>query len=724
MTTHGEALDEHLGTVVARARAVAHGRAAETNRLDLADDAALVVSELVANAVLHGGGCTSVAVTAIAGGLRIEVDDSSRLPPVIGHASEASLTGRGLRLVSRLSAGWGADVNASGKVVWAEVTGVGSLVDADTTADELLAMWDDDFDESVIERFHLELGDVPTDLLLDAKAHVDNVVRELTLAAAGATAGITSKVPPHLTKLLGAVDAFADARVAVKHQALEAARTGDPTTSLSLDLPASAAGRAEAYLEALDELDAYSRAVRLLTLETPPQHRVFRHWYIGELVSQLRAAAAGDPPPPTQSFLDRILVELDRVAAAQRAAERAARLNSVTVALASAATPEDVASAVLDVGVPTLGAAGGGVLLTTNAATFALPGTVGYEPDVIERLRNESVDAELPAAYALRTGRSVWIESREERDRLFPDLTLLEATTVALCAVPLEVQGRRLGSMRFSFNEARLFDDEERAFVTALAAQTAQALDRAQLQRQRVDVSRRLQRSLLPPKLPEIPGIDAAAIYHPFGDGIDVGGDFYDLWPIGPRRWAVAIGDASGTGPEAAALTALVRHTLRALTMSDFDLEQVLQSLNTALFDSLVDDDDRFCTAILGVITIDDGVVVDLASGGHPPALVRRGSGTVESIVIGGGLLGIFEQTETSTVRVRLSPGDMLLVVTDGVLEARYNGEQFETEGVERVLAAPARSAEESATNLETAVLAHTDGVLGDDMAAIFIRVT
>jgi serine phosphatase RsbU (regulator of sigma subunit)/anti-sigma regulatory factor (Ser/Thr protein kinase) len=710
--------------IVTDARAMAVQRADELGRAHLADDAALVMSELVTNAVLHGGGCTGVDVLPAGDGLRIEVRDASRVPPVLSHASEASLTGRGLRLVSRLAAGWGAKAEDGGKVVWAEITGEPQGGVAEATGDDLLAMWADDWDLGGIEpRVHVELGDVPTDLLLAAKSHVDNVVREFALASAGAEAGVTAELPPDLASLLRAIDRFEEARLAIKHQALEAARRGAATTRLSLELPPSAADAAEEYARALDEIDAYSRARRMLTLETPPQHKVFRSWYIDELVTQLRSAASGVPAPPPQPFERRLLAELDRLAQAQRVSERAARLYSVASALVSAGSPEAVADAVLNEGVAALRAVGGGLLLVTEADRLALPGTVGYDEAVVARLRDESLDAELPEAVALRTGEPVWLESRLERDTRFPELVGMEARTIALCAVPLEVEGRRLGALRFSFGEARLFDEDERRFVLALAAQTAQALNRTQLQRERLDVSRRLQRSLLPPKLPSLGSLDVAAIYHPFGNGLDVGGDFYDVWPARNGRWAIAIGDMAGTGPEAAAVTALVRHTLRALTMTQSDPERVMRSLNQALLDAAAVEDDRFCTVIFGLLAVDDAAVLHLASGGHPPAFVRRASGQVEQVHVGGGLLGVFVEPDVSTTRIKLGPGDILMLLTDGVIEARDRGEQFGLEGVERVLATTLPSAHAAAAALEQAVVAHAAGALNDDMAAVVVRV-
>lgn len=693
----------------------------------MAPDAALVIGELVTNALLHGGGCRTLEVTAIDHGLRIAVHDCNRIPPVMGRHSDTALTGRGLRLVAALSRAWGVDPDGDGKIVWAELTDDQEFVEPDIDADTVLAMWaDEDWDLGGTETRHqVVLGDVPTDLLLAAKSHVDSVVREFTLAAAGARAGLTSQIPPHLASVLGAVvERFGEARVSIKHQALQAARHELPRTRLVLDLPASAADAAEEYLQALDEVDAYCRAKRLLTLETPPQHRVFRRWYISELVAQLRAASAGTPAPQTQTFDECLLAELDRLAVAQRVSARAARLYSLATALAQAATPDAVAAAVLNEGVAALGASGGGVLLSTDHEGLALEGAVGYDEAVVAHLRAESRHADLPAAVALRTGESVWLESQAERDRRFPALVGMEATTTSLCAVPLEVPGRRLGALRFSFTEARLFDEDERRFVTALAGQTAQAMDRAQLQRTRIDVSRRLQRTLLPPKLPDVPGLEIAAIYHPFGDGIDVGGDFYDVWPIGEAQWGIAVGDATGTGPEAAGLTALARFTLRALTMTHDDPQRVLRDLNTALLAAASDDvDQRFCTVIFGVLTAGPQPQIEFAGGGHPPVMIHRADGSIETITVGGALLGVFTDSEVGHVRVQLDAGDTLVLYTDGVTEARNDREMFEAVGVERVLSANTGSARAVVDALEAAVLQHAGGSLNDDVAAIAVHV-
>jgi serine phosphatase RsbU (regulator of sigma subunit) len=300
---------------------------------------------------------------------------------------------------------------------------------------------------------------------------------------------------------------------------------------------------------------------------------------------------------------------------------------------------------------------------------------------------------------------------------------------VSLCAVPLDVKGRTLGALRFSFNEPRLFDDDERRFVLTLAAQTAQALDRSQLQQHQVEASTRLQRSLLPPSVPAMPGIDAAAVYQPFGDGIEVGGDFYDLWQLSDGAYGFAIGDVAGTGPEAAAVTALVRYSLRALTFRSSDMADALVALNDLLLSAATADADgeSFFTAVLGTITPRSTTVeLTLVSGGHPLPMVRRADGRIEEVPLGGSLLGTLPTIDVAVAYLTLHAGDLVVLFTDGLLEARGQTEEmFGTEGVARILGDADATATATATveALKAAVLDHVGGELADDMAALVLRV-
>jgi serine phosphatase RsbU (regulator of sigma subunit)/anti-sigma regulatory factor (Ser/Thr protein kinase) len=719
-----EAIDD--GAQLSRVRAFVAEELRTFGRPELIDDAVLVASELASNALLHAYGIVRVSVTEHGDAVRIAVHDRTRVPPVIARQSLEAMSGRGLRLVASLAKEWGAEPTEGGKFVWADLSE--AQVSSPFTGDDLLDQWDDDgwFDgEAPVTRYRVWLGDVPTSLLLSAKAHVDNLVREFTLAARGAESHVSGQLPPHLASLIETVvTRFSEARQAIKRQALTAANQGLPHVRLELNLPASAAEAGEEYLRALDEADSYCHAARLLTVESPPRHRLFRQWYVGELVTQLRAAEAGLPPPQPMPFDERLLQEFDKASAARAASERVARLDELTAALARAPSHQVVATAALEHGVAVLGASGGGVLLAADAGRLVVPGTVGYDEDLVRQLRSESKDAELPAAAALRTGEPVWIESREERDRRFPELINIERGTVSMCAVPLVVGDHRLGALRFSFPQPRLFDEDERRFVLALAAQTSQALDRAQVNEERLEFSRRLQLSLLPRRLAAPPHIDIAGVYHSFGDGTELGGDIYDLWAMDGGQWGLAIADASGTGPEAAALTAMVRFSLRALSTTDSSPVSVLDKVNRALLGAEVGgiEGDRFCTALFGVLTPGPTSTVALGGGGHPAPLVRRASGAIEEIAVGGSLLGVFEGVRFGAASVTLEAGDTLVFFTDGVIEARRGLEMFGTEGVCSALESGPAAAAPLAQAIERAVLDHTGGVISDDLAILVIQ--
>ena len=488
-------LTEELDAVP-RARRFAAGALSGRFSAELVDDAVLVMSELVTNAFLHGKSPVVVQISASDDVVRLEVADASRSAPMRGLADSNAMTGRGVGLIETLSARWGVAPEAHGKTVWCEIE-VGRadvMRRLEPRGSRTAAIEEANANPATFERlgrvdavsgdptYVVALGDVPTDLLLAAKAHVDNLVREFTLAAAGAESGATAAVPVHLASLIEAVvHGFADARNAIKRQALAAADVGAPRTHLSLTLPVSAAAAGDAYLTALDEADSYARAARLLTLETPPQHRAFRRWYVQSLIAQLRAIAAGQKPPALQSFEQRLLAELETVTAARQVADRGARLQSATAALSGATTVDEVTSVIVRQGLEALGATSGAVLMPADSGRIAVSSAVGYVEKTLNAMRAEGVDAELPGAAVLRNGEPVWLESRQEITDAFPGLSEIEPRTQSMCAVPASLAGRILGALRFSFTAPRLFDEDERRFILALAAQAAQAIERGSL---------------------------------------------------------------------------------------------------------------------------------------------------------------------------------------------------------------------------------------------------
>jgi sigma-B regulation protein RsbU (phosphoserine phosphatase) len=181
-----------------------------------------------------------------------------------------------------------------------------------------------------------------------------------------------------------------------------------------------------------------------------------------------------------------------------------------------------------------------------------------------------------------------------------------------------------------------------------------------------------LQKSLLPPTLPRIPGLEAAAYYHTASPD-ELGGDFYDLFALGDGRWGFFLGDVCGKGPEAAAVTSLTRHSLRASFRTHSDPVHALITLDTALHEQYTGNDLRYCTAIAGIVAFEgDDAKLTLASGGHPPALLLRADGTAETVATPGGtLIGALSAPHFASATAVLGPGDTLLLYTDGLTESR-----------------------------------------------------
>ncbi|MFC8448704.1 PP2C family protein-serine/threonine phosphatase [Kitasatospora sp. NPDC057223] len=220
---------------------------------------------------------------------------------------------------------------------------------------------------------------------------------------------------------------------------------------------------------------------------------------------------------------------------------------------------------------------------------------------------------------------------------------------------------------RHEAEEARHEADQARA-----AAEEAYRLieaDRARLQR----LTTTLQRSLLPPSLTGPAGVEVAAHYHT-ASADEVGGDFYDLFPLSRGSWGLFLGDVCGKGAAAAAVTSLVRYTLRAAAVYDPDPAAVLANLNTVLTHEYNGTDPRFCTVLFGVLTPDaegSGFSLTLASGGHPPAILLRGEGGARHLPTPDGqLIGVIPDAHIATTTVHLGPGDTVLLYTDGLTEA------------------------------------------------------
>ena len=235
-------------------------------------------------------------------------------------------------------------------------------------------------------------------------------------------------------------------------------------------------------------------------------------------------------------------------------------------------------------------------------------------------------------------------------------------------------------------------------------------------------LARALQRTLLPPHLPGLPGLELGVEYRPAGDGTQLGGDFYDLFQAGGADWVVLVGDVSGRGPAAAEVTALARHTLREAAMQDPSPAAALSILNHVL---LAGDDERLCTAFLLRLSRNHGSWHSVAAvAGHPLALRLNRHGHLGPLGTSGTLLGAVANPSLPEVAHTIEQGETLVAVTDGVVEGR--GPDGSSYGEERLAARLAASAGRPAADLAAALLTDAldfqGGVPRDDMAVVTIK--
>ncbi len=289
-------------------------------------------------------------------------------------------------------------------------------------------------------------------------------------------------------------------------------------------------------------------------------------------------------------------------------------------------------------------------------------------------------------------------------------------------ALPLFARGRGLGMMCLGRRDR--FPEDFMLLAEDIARRAALAMDNARLYAQQAAANRALQRSLLPPDIPDVPGLDYHVVYEPAGEINDVGGDFYDLFPgPGENCWRFAIGDVCGTGPEAAAVTGLARHTLRLLAREGYGVAAVVGRLNQAILEE--GERARFLTLLHGEISPGpDGLDLRLVSAGHPEALRLRPSGVVEVVATPQSLLGVFEEAAFEAETVRLAPGDVLLAVTDGVTERRCDGRLLDDDGgLAKILAeCGGLSARAVAERVFRAVQDFAHEPSADDLAILVIR--
>lgn len=290
-----------------------------------------------------------------------------------------------------------------------------------------------------------------------------------------------------------------------------------------------------------------------------------------------------------------------------------------------------------------------------------------------------------------------------------------------MCA-PLRARGRLLGTLTLvSAGSGRRFRPDDLALVEALADRVANVVDNARLYSEQARVARSLQAALLPRALPQIPGLQLAAAYQAAGEGNEVGGDFYDVFEVGRGIWAVVIGDVCGRGPDAAAVTGLVRHALHASGRNNRNPKAMLQFANSMLCEEEERSIERFCTAAVAVVRAGRAPRVAYASAGHPPALVRRSDGRVEELPTSAITLGVMNEVGGRAQRITLDDGDLIVMYTDGLTEARDAHGAFY--GEQRLAAVISETTEHTAGEVLEALTSDlrefTGGRLNDDLGLV-----
>jgi serine phosphatase RsbU (regulator of sigma subunit)/PAS domain-containing protein len=334
------------------------------------------------------------------------------------------------------------------------------------------------------------------------------------------------------------------------------------------------------------------------------------------------------------------------------------------------------------------------------------------------------------AAAVIRSGETEWTpEVTDEMLRTAAsDPQQLEALRGlglrSSITVPLRARGRTLGAITLVLAESqRAFGGEHVLLAEELAHRAGLAIDNARLYTERSRIAHTLQSELLPSRLPDVPGATVAVRYRAAGELNEVGGDFYDVFERRDGSFALVIGDVSGKGAEAAAVTALARHTVRTAALQPAGPSDLLMTLNGALRSQR--QGSEFCTVCVAGLEIDGAAAtLRLALGGHPPALVLRAGGEVQAHGEPGTLIGVFPDPVLSDTEIALGPGDVLLLYTDGVIEAGESRRAIGEAGLAGILGGLAGCGADAIVDaVEREAVSAQEGQPRDDIALVAVRI-
>jgi hypothetical protein len=638
----------------------------------LLDEALLLVTELVTNAVVHAGTEIELRVETGSSDVRIEVSDAGpgRIW-VAGAPSDTQEGGRGVWLLDAVAAEWGTSYAPGRKAVWFRLGRTAPVPAQPHEARPSLGRAQSDI---------AWLVGLPVDL--EARLGASGVVRELL---------------HRVVEGLGLQRGW----VLTQH-----AEEGDWRTEAAYDdLPAPTLAEVRANrFPGQTVLDLTGAAGGSL----------------GVLV--LRGASLSDEQQALAALVAaRVAVVLrdERARTAQRAGERSAAL------LAEAS---EMFAGTLDARLAMTLAAQ--LVVPRFAQWAAVWATYEHEPRLVAvaHAREELVG---PLREGFESDHGTALLDRLVHSPTDAPMTLtLDELPVGLSddrmlgalVLPLVARRRLLGLVIVG-PTSRVAGPVDAALLRDLTRVAALAIDNARLYEERSSVALALQEYLLPAALPQAVGLAFGARYAAAGEGTEVGGDFYDVFPCSDG-WGLAIGDVCGKGAPAAAITGMARDVVRVLLADGSPPAQTLSRLNDSLL--ALGDRGRFCTALLGRVVVDgEGLLVCLANAGHPQPILVRPDGTAALVGSTGTLLGVVEEVTLADDSVRLKPGESLVLYTDGVTERRGDGGLFGDERLLEVLRTGARlSAPAMASAVEEAVLhygRHQPGAR-DDLAVLVMQ--
>ena len=656
----------------AAARAAVREVLADSGMTDLLDEALLLTTELTTNGVVHAG--TDIQIDAVGNesGLRVTVTDfrtGSVEPADTTPPDVTAEGGRGLLLVDQFATAWGTTHDAIGKAIWFQLTRTDSV--AATVPDNAAELG-----ESASEGYQ----DVPHPV---GNINATEISQLLSVSSEMQNRLGLPRLVEELLQRLQIVTGATGARAVVDY--------GD--------------GREESTLASLGIQTQVALTVPI-PVNSPHRGslRLFGHkgdsslWEIASALSAERIALA---------------VEIHRLRTDER--ERSGWLNFLAGAgeLLAHSLREDLTVALIpQLVVPRLGQ-WTAVHLVTSTPQAMVPRLASVQ---------HADEAQLPHYRELLTHAADGITD-ELKSFVLRGMEVPLPAPLEGIAVPLEAGGNVLGVLSVGRPEGRSHTAEERDVIIDFAKRCALALDNAHIHTEREQVAKDFQAALMPQALPVVPWASFAAEYVPATSfGTHVGGDFYDVMPLGEGQVWASIGDVCGKGAQAAAVTGIVRDVLRVMIRDGRPLPRALELLNLTLLDQ--PDNSRYATVASAILHQEvGGFTAQLCLSGHDRPLLLRKDGVSEWVGREGTAVGLLPEIKTQLVDVKLEVGDSLVLFTDGVTERREGSNMFGIERIASVLRPVAgQPSDVIASRLRSAVEDFSNEPARDDMAILVLQ--